>query len=839
MQAKETTLIRQVEGEKQYVVPLYQRTYSWKHEQLKRLWDDITAQSDLLADETDAPGHFLGSLVLAPTPNPNAAGVQRWLLVDGQQRMTTLLVLVAALRDHLGATGDVRGADRLNKSYLVNEFHDHPDRLKLLPTQHDRPAFEAIVDQHDDRPKSLISQAYDFFRQALNDADNPEDPHDIARVEAVVKNRLELVAITADQDDNVHRIFESLNNTGMKLSQGDLLRNYLFMLMPTRGDEVYSRVWKPMQDALGVDDIETLAYLDMVLRGNAQLVRSDTYRAQQRRFDAFGRNEDAVVEAVEQLASRARHLAVVLGRTPDHAPPVEAGLRRLRAWSSEASRPVALAALERRASGDMDSSGVARALLLVESYVVRRMLAGLSSAGINRALSEVAGQFFDAADPVATLHEYLSQPRRKWPSDDDLRNAVATRNFYWSGRGFQRLFVLQRLEESYGHKEAVDYGTSDVQIEHVMPQTLTPEWLTVLAEHATEETTDELHSALVHRLGNLTLTGYNPDLSNHAFPAKRTLYADSGFALTRALAQAETWTPDSIEQRGRDLADRAVSLWPAPLRGSTLTVDDRWRDVRRVITAVPGGAWTTYGDVGALTGVHPVPLGQFLATTVVPGAWRVLRSDGTVSPGFRFPDNRNQTAEEVLAAEGVLWRPDGSADPVQHLTADELASILGIAVPTTTDPGTEAADDSSERERKTRFWHQLGLRQGPDVTDGVRSLTDHWTGLGGTVWPGRAAETSLIFQLDAPGGRVWPWAVYPSGSLELWFQHTKAYQPFDDISVRDDFRRQVNRVPGALVPSSRLEGKPSIPLGLLVDEAGLAALRTAAEWFVDRASRTE
>lgn len=323
-----------LEGEKQYLVPLYQRTYAWQRPQLERLWTDILAQADALGDTPSNPGHFVGSLVLAPATISIAGGVQRWLVVDGQQRLTTLMLALAALRDHV-RTENPMDADRVHRQWLVNEYQSGDDRYKLLPTQTDRSAFMACIADDHKPTGGNVAAAYRFFRGQLAAVDDPDDPHDLRRIGQAIVTRLDVVSVTAEQDDNVHRIFESLNNTGMALSLGDLLRNHLFMLLPTRDDDVYTKVWAPMQDMLGTENVETLAYLDLVLRGQPELRRSDTYLGQQKRFRAIAHDEAAVEAEVVDLARRARHLHAILQPetlidTADRE--LAVGLRRLASW---------------------------------------------------------------------------------------------------------------------------------------------------------------------------------------------------------------------------------------------------------------------------------------------------------------------------------------------------------------------------------------------------------------------------------------------------------------------------------------------------------------------------
>src|SRR3954451_4553256 len=212
--ARETTLQELLEGSKQYQVPLYQRTYSWTKPQLARLWEDI---QQLAADRVERPGltHFIGSLVLAPSPTNGPAGVAEYLVVDGQQRLTTLSILLCVIRDHRAKTESAEHRQRIDQLFLTNPWKGEQHRLKLLPTQADRHAYRACIDATVHAGGSdPIGVAYRFFAAQLVAADEPDDPFDIGRIEDAVIAGLSLVSVTAQRGDNAHRIFESLNNTG-------------------------------------------------------------------------------------------------------------------------------------------------------------------------------------------------------------------------------------------------------------------------------------------------------------------------------------------------------------------------------------------------------------------------------------------------------------------------------------------------------------------------------------------------------------------------------------------------------------------------------------------------
>jgi len=243
VRASETTFKQLVQGDKQFQVPLYQRPFSWQDDQLRRLWSDIREHAN---GSGSLSTHFLGSLVLAPSV-VGPTGLQSWIVVDGQQRLTTLMLAMCAIRDHLAAPDGHQKA-RVSKTYLVNEYYEADGYSKLLPTKADRGSFLACLNSTADAGGTdNIGRAYRFFRQELAGADDPSDPFDVSAIERVISDQLALVAITADADDNVFRIFESINNTGLNLSQADLVRNLVFMLLPTKGDLVYETVWLPMQ----------------------------------------------------------------------------------------------------------------------------------------------------------------------------------------------------------------------------------------------------------------------------------------------------------------------------------------------------------------------------------------------------------------------------------------------------------------------------------------------------------------------------------------------------------------------------------------------------------------
>lgn len=836
VRAHEVDLITMVQGSKQFLVPLYQRPYSWGKDQLEVLWQDILAEAERIRDGVLGSGHFIGSVVLAPSPLAHAAGgLQQWLVVDGQQRLTTLMIALAAIRDHIQDT-DPEAAERINVEYLINQFRKGDERLRLLPTQADRDAFRACVLRLADADVGDgVGAAYRFFRANLLGADDQDDTDDVARIELVVRQRLRLVEITAEHGDNVHRIFQSLNNTGLKLSQADLLRNHLFMLLPTRSEEVYSDLWLPMQRSLGTD-LELLMWLDLVLRGNDKAKRGDVYREQAERLHKVENDEDAVVAEITELARRSRHLAVLSNPALEPDERVRRALVRLDEWGGQIAHPCAMLLLDRREKGILDSAGVARGLAMVESYVVRRMIVGVPTNNLNRILNAVPREVDEAEDLLDALHRYLSAPRRYWPTDAAVRDAVRTKRFYWHGRGPQRTFVLRRIEESYESPEPVDWQTAKITIEHVMPQKLNEAWREQLADEAARAgvSVDEHHESLVHTLGNLTLSALNEPLSNHHFDKKREILQRGALYMNREIISVEQWGRAQIEARAAGLAKRIIRLWSGPLGATDLAEGTRdWTQMNRALALIPAGAWTAYSDLAEVIGSHAVAIGVYLSTKPAPNAWRVLTIDGRSSKQFRWLEpGRSGSQRAALEAEGVIFDELGRASENQRFRAADLAHLLGFDIP---DDRPPTVVDDIDAEAYARFVQQLVAAQDAETVAGVCAVVAAWRELGGVAVLGTASETTCFTvrrppYLDASG--IWPLAIYPQyGGAEVVFQHLSRRPPFDDPALRRELFDRLNAIDGIDLPEAKLALRPSFRLDVLADKQAVQDLTAVLEWF--------
>jgi hypothetical protein len=245
-------------------------------------------------------------------------------------------------------------------------------------------------------------------------------------------------------------------------------------------------------------------------------------------------------------------------------------LSRLSRWGSAVADPTILYLLDRREQGVLDDVGTARALGLIESFLVRRMLIGRQTQGLNKIFQRLPSDIGDALDPASGLHYELSKDRLRWMSDDELRAGFRELAFYDTGSSSQRRFVLQSLEEAFGHPEPVDLTNRQLTVEHVLPQNPGADSWAILREDARPlnpaPTPKQLHEQLVHLIGNLTLSAENNRLANHPFDKKREILRKSHLEMNLEIAQATRWGRVDILDRCDRLAELAIKVWPGPLR---------------------------------------------------------------------------------------------------------------------------------------------------------------------------------------------------------------------------------------------------------------------------------
>jgi hypothetical protein len=535
-----------LDGPRQYVVPYFQRAYSWRRRQWTTLFDDIIELYEL----GSRTSHFLGSMVLLAETN-EADPLPHTLVIDGQQRIVTLSLFLAAIRD-TARTTDPQFANHLHTTYLVNSLQDNG--VKVLTTHQDRAAFATVIAAGKEPEASTIRDAYRTFREAIQE--QLDKGIDLDRLVHIVISQLSFVAITLDAEDNPYRIFESLNAKGMPLTQGDLLRNYFFMrLPPAEHERWYNTVWSPMQSRLGerFDD-----YMRDFLLKDGQSVRPDeVYQEWRKRLAPL--DEEGIRDILRDLAAWSHEYDQVLHPQREADAEVRKRLQRLTAWSKTVPNqflPLLLRLHADYRRGSLSAEQVTRLFLAVESMFVRRLFTNAPVRDDNHLLLELYNAAPATDDRAAAFIATMVRPEVGWPDDADFTEGIVRLPLYFASHPDQRKAVAEALEDSYEHRAPVRYDQLDLQL--ITPLLPRSDWL---AEVGVNE--DQYWKSIA-TLGNFTWVprGRAPDLGVAERKKELLRMTRYGLELVKDFGQVERWTADAIEQRSRRLAARAVAVWP-------------------------------------------------------------------------------------------------------------------------------------------------------------------------------------------------------------------------------------------------------------------------------------
>jgi len=540
MKANETTFQPIIEGTKQYVVPLFQRPYSWEKKEWEVLWDDLV----YLCEDGAAAGHFIGSIVTMPTASV-PEGVTKYLLIDGQQRLTTIFILLTLLRNIAQDNGEPTLADEINQTMLVNPFKKGDDHFKLMPTQVDRAAFRKLILRQALDGQTQLSRCYQFFERKLKQSNIG-----IASLNRAITSRLSVVSIVLDAGDNPHLVFESLNAKGRPLTQSDLIRNYFFMRIDVdRQEEIHAELWEPMQAAMGDNLTECIRHY--LMRNGAIVKQGEVYFTLK---DRVGQSD--ALAALHDIAVFAGYYQKMLAPDKELYPCIRTALMRLNRLEVTTAYPFLLNCYHDYNQGQLSAESFVKVLQTVENFIVRRFVCNVPTNQLNKIFPLLYGQakLENPYDIVTGVRKVLQN--RGYPKDIEFRTRLIESKLYGAGeRGRKTKLILETLEAASHHKEQIPFD--DLTIEHVMPQTLNDWWQRHLGEDWQAD-----HELGLHTLGNLTLTAYNTELSNEPFPQKQQRFAESHLELNRYFQGVSQWTRGEIETRSKVLAALALTIWP-------------------------------------------------------------------------------------------------------------------------------------------------------------------------------------------------------------------------------------------------------------------------------------
>lgn len=556
MKATEANLLEFLKKSPQFVIPIYQRTYSWLKPECLQLWNDI------IRTGTDAniSAHFVGSIVYIEKGLYHVSKQTPLLIIDGQQRLTTVSLILEALSRHLGDKEPVDGfsAIKIRHYYLLNELEKDDRRYKLLLTQTDKDSLLNLMQQkHWPKEYSFrIKENFEFFVEKIEDLGDDLAP----LCNGLAKLMIVDISLNRDQD-NPQLIFESMNSTGRELSQADLIRNFILMgLEPEHQTNLYQDHWRPMevdfgQEAYGIHfDLFMRHYLTIKTGEIPNIDKVyESFKVHARSKAASG--VDALLADIHTFASY--YCNMVLGKEPNKD--LAEAFKDLVEFKVEVAYPFLLELYHDYKTGILDEKDFLQAVRLVESYVFRRAVCNIPTNSLNKTFATFSRSIKkDHYLESVKATFLLLQSYRRFPDDEEFTRELKIRDLYNFSR---RSYWLRRLE-NFGRKERVP--VTEYTIEHIMPQNddLSPAWRSALGPEW-----QHIQETWLHTLGNLTLTGYNSEYSDRFFVDKRDMvggFKSSPLQLNEGLGSVEVWDESEIQKRADRLAKLAIKVWLIP-----------------------------------------------------------------------------------------------------------------------------------------------------------------------------------------------------------------------------------------------------------------------------------
>ena len=561
MKGSETKILGFMEGaDKRYVIPVYQRKYNWKYENCRQLYDDL---KKIVNDGRKT--HFFGSIVSSVVPNGSTI---EYHIIDGQQRLTTITLLLLAMRNLIkNGVVDVEDNkldEQISERFLISPWASQDDQIKLRLVRTDREALKKLFgDENDFECNSNLTVNYQFFYEILQK--NEVSIYDLYTAIA----KLEIICITLGEDDNAQLIFESLNSTGLALTEGDKIRNYVLMgLSPEKQQTYYNSYWTKIESCTK-NDVSSFIRDYLSIKQAIAPTLNNVYVS----FKSYAEEVSlSINDLLYDLLRYARFYKKLLTCKSDLGEKrIDDCLYRFMRLEIVVIRPFLMEVLRLHDDKKITIDDVLKVLLITENYLFRRNICDVPTNALNKIflnLNKEIIRYDNTADNYVNKFIYALLSKKesgRFPTVNEFRTALSEKQIYQM-RGKYKAYLFERLE-NHGTIETKDVyvhlDNKTYTIEHIMPQHLSPEWNEALGKDAAE-----IHSVWLHRLANLTLTGYNPSLSNKSFVDKRDCkivrYKDSGIRMNQLLSKYKKWGVAELKSRNEYLLDLAMQIWEYP-----------------------------------------------------------------------------------------------------------------------------------------------------------------------------------------------------------------------------------------------------------------------------------
>ncbi len=548
MDAGATTLLGFFEENQnnQFVIPIYQRVYSWGKEQCEQLWDDIIK----IGGNDKMNGHFIGSILYVRNGITHS---DLLLIIDGQQRLITITLLCIALRNYLS---DEVKREEIEDLYLINGDKNGDKKFKLILSKSDKDTLLSLIDKNKRKPSEpsvKIMENFKLFEEWISENTD--------KLETIFKGleKLMIVWIALDKEkDDPQLIFESMNSKGIELTQTDLIRNYIIMETETeeKQKDFYNQYWRAMEEDFKQNETlfnRFVRHYLTIKTGKIPNIKK-VYEA----FKDYQQKEGIEIEDLLKDLQKYCGYFCQIAFKKEADKDLNKALSFLVDLEMDVVYPLLLELYSDYRDGVLSKQDFIPIIALTESYICRRTVCGFGSNGLNKIFPPFTKKI-DKKQYLKSVEKHFGslKGKQRFPNNDEFKDLFITIDFYH----FKKIkYFLERLE-NFDTKEPVD--TQKCNIEHIMPQTLTPEWQRDLGENF-----EAIHEKYLHTIGNLTLTGYNSEYSNNSFREKRDIekgFKQSSLKLNQNLKDLESFGEKEIEKRASDLADWALKIWTYPI----------------------------------------------------------------------------------------------------------------------------------------------------------------------------------------------------------------------------------------------------------------------------------
>lgn len=551
MKANEKTILRFLESlDTKFIVPIYQRKYSWKIEEAKKLFDDI-----IFTAKNDFRNHFFGSIV---TLYNDKSRDREYIIIDGQQRITSItliLLCIYKLAKNKVIEVDDRLKEKILNQYIINKYSDSYDNLKLRLTQTDNESFIELFESDNINSINNLSINYSYFyNRILKQEININDLYEAIKSLTIVEIELKL------SEDNPQLIFDSLNSTGVSLTQADKIRNYIFIGKDDKKQkELYRNYYIHIEKRLGEDITDFISYYLMIkecrIVGFTKL------------YEAFKSyvlyNGISAIDILEELEEYSVYYSKILSLSFDSE--ISNIIKRLNVLGARALQPFMIILVRDYMTNIIEKYEFIEILSILESYLFRRIICKIPSNSLSKMFLNVIVDLRDKSNTdyieIFKLVLLKQVDSLRFPREIEFKRSFLECEVYRLSQS-KKVYMLERLE-NFENKEKLDIETllreKVLEIEHIMPKVLSSSWKIDLGRDY-----KKVHSKYIHTIGNLTLTGYNPQMSNKSFKDKRDMkngFKTSRIKLNRFLASKEIFTEKEILERSLLLFDDAKKIW--------------------------------------------------------------------------------------------------------------------------------------------------------------------------------------------------------------------------------------------------------------------------------------